>query len=123
MSFPKMRHNTWLHFGVAILLAVAALLLIRLHYADGATPAAADSVTAGHKLAEAWCAACHAIDASAARSQANVPDFVAVANLPSTTELALKVFLQSSHSTMPNLVLTPEQRGDLVNYILSLKRT
>ena len=41
--------------------------------------------------------------------------------MPSTTELALKVFLQSSHPTMPNVVLTAEQRGDLVNYILSLK--
>jgi hypothetical protein len=42
--------------------------------------------------------------------------------MPSTTELSLKVFLQSNHRSMPNLMLTPEQSGDIVNYILSLKR-
>ncbi|MFN5689864.1 c-type cytochrome, partial [Bradyrhizobium sp.] len=68
------------------------------------------------------CSSCHAIDAGGSRAQTTTaPDFVAVANMPSTTELALKVFLQSSHPTMPNVVLTAEQRGDLVNYILSLK--
>ncbi|MGJ4892466.1 c-type cytochrome [Bradyrhizobium sp. HKCCYLRH3099] len=123
MSMPNLHRHTWLHVGVAIVLALAAMLLIRLHYANGATPAA-DSVQAGRKLAEAWCSPCHAIDASGARSRtATAPDFVAVANMPSTTELALKVFLQSSHPTMPNVILTAEQRGDLVNYILSLKRS
>lgn len=116
-----MHRHIWLHAGIAVALALAALLLIRLHDASGA-PAAADSVDAGHKLAEAWCKACHTIDASGARSQSAAPDFVAVATMPSATELSLKVFLQSSHANMPNIVMTPEQRGDLVNYILSLKR-
>ncbi|NPU67875.1 cytochrome c [Bradyrhizobium sp. 83012] len=123
MSLPNLHRNTWLHIGAALLLALVAMLLIRLHYANGATPAA-DSVQAGRRLAEAWCSPCHAIDANGARSQTTTaPDFVAVANMPSTTELALKVFLQSSHPTMPNVILTAEQRGDLVNYILSLKRS
>ncbi|WP_257170588.1 cytochrome c [Bradyrhizobium sp. SRS-191] len=122
MSMPNLHRHTWLHVGAALLLALAALLLIRLHYASGATPAA-ESVQAGRKLAEAWCSPCHAIDASAARAQTRTaPDFAAVANMPSTTELSLKVFLQSSHPTMPNVILTPEQRGDLVNYILSLRQ-
>ncbi|WP_315723550.1 MULTISPECIES: cytochrome c [unclassified Bradyrhizobium] len=123
MSLPNLHRNTWLHIGAALLLALVAMLLIRLHYANGATPAA-DSVQAGRRLAEAWCSPCHAIDANGARNQTTTaPDFVAVANMPSTTELALKVFLQSSHPTMPNVILTAEQRGDLVNYILSLKRS
>ena len=42
--------------------------------------------------------------------------------MPSTTELALKVFLRTSHPSMPNIVLTPEQTDNLVTYILSLKR-
>ena len=121
MGLPNMHRNTWIHVGAAILLAIGAMLLIRLHNARGVPPA--DSVQAGRKLAEAWCSPCHAIDASAARTQtATAPDFVAVANMPSTTELSLKVFLQSNHPTMPNVILTAEQRGDLVNYILSLKR-
>ena len=121
MSSRDMHRNPWLHIGVAILLAVVALFLIRLHNAGGATPGA-DSVAAGHKLAEAWCRSCHAIDATTAGTQAGAPDFIAVANMPSTTELSVKVFLQSSHRSMPNLVLTPEQRDDLASYILSLKR-
>jgi cytochrome c len=116
-----MHRNIWLHIGAAILLAIVALFLIRLHNAGGATPAA-DSITAGHKLAEAWCKACHAIDATTAGTSNNAADFVAVANMPSTTELSVKVFLRSSHPSMPNLVLTPEQTSDIASYILSLRR-
>jgi mono/diheme cytochrome c family protein len=121
MSSSDMHRNSWLHIGVAVLLAIAALFLIRLHNAGGATTAA-DSVAAGHKLAEAWCKACHAIDTTTAGTQASAPDFVAVANMSSTTELSVKVFMRSSHRSMPNLVLTPEQTDDLASYILSLKR-
>jgi cytochrome c len=117
-----MHRNPWLHIGAAIVLAIIALFLIRLHNAGGATPAAADSITAGHKLAEAWCKACHAIDATTAGTQSGAPDFAAVANMPSTTELSVKVFLRSSHPSMPNLVLTPEQTSDIASYILSLRR-
>jgi cytochrome c len=116
-----MHRNSWLHIGGAIIIALIAMLLIRLHNAHGATPAA-DSVATGRKLAEAWCKTCHTIDASGARTQNTAPDFAAVANMQATTELGLKVFLQSNHRNMPNLMLTPEQRGDIVNYILSLKR-
>jgi len=98
-----------------------ALLLIRLHNAGGTTPPA-DSVVAGHKLAEAWCKTCHRTDASAARTESIAPDFLALADMTSTTELSLKVLLQSNHRSMPNLMLTPEQSADIVNYILSLKR-
>jgi cytochrome c len=120
-EFANMHRHALLHIATGLLVAVVALLLIRLHNAGGATPAA-DSITAGHKLAEAWCKSCHRIDASAARTESVAPDFVALAAMPSTTELSLKVFLQSNHRSMPNLMLTPDQSGDIVNYILSLKR-
>ncbi|WP_315702124.1 MULTISPECIES: cytochrome c [unclassified Bradyrhizobium] len=116
-----MHRNRLLQISVAILLAIAALFLIRLHNAHGAE-SPSSSVAAGHKLAEAWCTACHVIDARHGTAQGGAPDFVAVANMHSTTELSLKVFLQSSHANMPNIMMTPEQRGDLVDYILSLKR-
>jgi len=32
------------------------------------------------------------------------------------------VFFQTSHRSMPNLIIAPDQADDLVNYILSLKR-
>ena len=42
--------------------------------------------------------------------------------MPSTTELSLKVFLRSSHKSMPNFILQPEETDDIVAYILSLRR-
>jgi cytochrome c len=105
----------------AAIVVVAALLLVRLHNADGATPLP-DSASPGYRLADAWCTQCHAIDARTAGTANAAPDFAAIANQPSTTALSLKVFLKSSHRSMPNLVIAPEQADNLVDYILSLKR-
>jgi mono/diheme cytochrome c family protein len=105
---------------LGVVIALAALLLIRLHYAGGAT--LSDSAAAGHRLAEAWCKECHAIEAATIGTANPGPDFIKVANQLSTTELSLKVFLQSSHRSMPNLILKPDETDNLVNYILSLKR-
>jgi cytochrome c len=120
----KMSRVAWFHGLLSVALALAALFLIRLHYADGAAPSS-DSASDGHRLAEAWCKGCHAIEATAAGTAgaANAaPAFTAIATQPSTTELSLKVFLRSSHRSMPNLVITPDQADSLANYILSLKR-
>ena len=74
----------------------------------------------GRALAKAWCAECHRVEPNA--PGASVADFTEVANLPSTTALSLKVFLQSSHMDMPNLILKPAEADDIIAYILSLKR-
>jgi cytochrome c len=110
-----------IHGVIAILIAVAALVIIRVHSARGASRDDT-RVAEGRRLAEAWCATCHTIDSKAAGTANTAPDFAAIANQPSTTELSLKVFLRSSHRNMPNLVLKPEQADNLVTYILSLKR-
>ena len=110
-----------LHISIAVACAIAALLFVRLHNASGAT-LPSDSVSAGHRLAEAWCRDCHAIEAATAGTRGSPPDFVAVANRPSTTALSLKVFFKTSHQRMPNLIIAPDQADDLANYILSLKR-
>jgi cytochrome c len=112
--------HTWVHVTIVALAALVALCLI-LRSANGAAPGS-DSATAGHRLAEAWCMACHAIEARTAGASSAAPDFVQIASLPSTTALALKVFLRTNHPSMPNLVLTPEQTDDIASYILSLKR-
>jgi cytochrome c len=116
-----MARSIWIHFSFAIVVALAVMLLVRLHDARGAA-APSDSTAEGRRLAEAWCKNCHAIDATAGGASGTAPDFAAVANQPSTTALALRVFLQSNHRSMPNLILTPGQSDDLVSYILSLKR-
>jgi len=41
--------------------------------------------------------------------------------MPSTNELAIKVFLRTSHPTMPNFILSPEEIDSVAAYILSLR--
>jgi cytochrome c len=116
-----MARFTWRHILIAAIAALAALLFVRLHNASGA-PLPSDSAVAGHRLAEAWCKDCHAIEPATVGTRGGPPDFVAIANRPSTTALSLKVFFRTSHRRMPNLIIAPEQADDLTNYILSLKR-
>lgn len=117
----KMARSTWLQIAIVLLGAAAVLLFVRLRDAGGAAPQT-DSVSAGHRLAEAWCKECHAIDAVTTGTRGGPPDFTAIANRPSTTELSLKVFFRTSHDRMPNVIIEPAQADDLANYILSLKR-
>ncbi len=116
-----MSRITWVHGFIALLIALAALVLIRLHTAAGA-PAGQDSITNGRSLAEAWCKKCHSLEASSPGALRRAPDFVDIANRSSTTELSLKVFLRSDHTAMPNLIVSPGQATDLAQFILSLKR-
>ncbi|WP_041799017.1 c-type cytochrome [Rhodopseudomonas palustris] len=109
----------WIRLLATILLIVAVLLVIRLHRAEGAT--LPEAVTAGHRLAVNWCKECHAVERNDVLSGKG-PAFVRIANMPSTTELSLKVFLRSNHSDMPNLVIAPSEADEIVRYILSLKR-
>jgi mono/diheme cytochrome c family protein len=100
---------------------LAALLALTL-----ATPAAiraqniGGNVEAGRALARDWCAECHRVEPG--RFGIFAADFGEVANLPSTTALSLRVFLQSNHREMPNLNLKPGEADDIIAYILSLKR-
>jgi len=76
-------------------------------------------IAAGRRIADQWCSTCHQIDAASSGRLA--PTFPKVANLPSTTALSLKVFLRTSHETMPNVQLTQSETNAVVAYILSLK--
>jgi hypothetical protein len=38
------------------------------------------------------------------------------------TEMALNVFFQTPHRAMPNLILTPDRKREVIAYILSLRR-
>jgi mono/diheme cytochrome c family protein len=79
-------------------------------------------VVRGHAYALQLCASCHAIDPGETRSPVpGAPTFQAAANARGMTEMALNVWMQSSHPTMPNVVVKPETMNHLVAYILSLK--
>ncbi|PWB81897.1 MAG: cytochrome C [Methylocystaceae bacterium] len=103
-------------------LALAALSSLAF---TGASKAQTADPSVGRRLAATLCVDCHRIDATTppkdATSQA--PSFVDVARLPSTNELAIKVFLRSSHSQMPNFILTPEEIDSVAAYIVSLAGT
>jgi cytochrome c len=75
----------------------------------------------GRRLAQATCQVCHQIDAKQAAPKGEAPSWPAIANMSSTTALALTVFLQTNHRNMPNFILTKSEIEDLVAYILSLK--
>ena len=101
-------------------LAFAAILVL----AFGARALAQDAdIAAGAAYASKVCAACHAVLANEQISPLpQAPTFQSVADTPGMTETALTVWLQSSHPTMPNIVLEPDDLRNVVAYIRSLER-
>jgi hypothetical protein len=54
-------------------------------------------------------------------TNANAPTFEALAKSPGLTSAALALALQTSHRTMPNVVIKGDDANDIIAYILSLK--
>ena len=76
----------------------------------------------GRDFAASMCADCHWVGEDDIPSpNQDAPSFKSVAEMPSTTRTALVVWFQSSHPTMPNLVLNQDEGDDVIAYILSLK--
>jgi mono/diheme cytochrome c family protein len=73
----------------------------------------------GRQTATAICATCHQTNGRPPDGAA--PSFFDVANMPSTTALSLKVFLRTSHTQMPNLIISDSDTDDLIAYIIALK--
>jgi mono/diheme cytochrome c family protein len=118
----RMSRTGWIRLIAVIVLAVIALLLIRLHVAGGQAQGIPGDASKGQRLASAWCAECHAVGAKVFSAQEDAPSFLAIAQLPSTTALSLNAFLRSNHRSMPNLMIARTDADDIVAYILSLKR-
>jgi mono/diheme cytochrome c family protein len=100
--------------------AAAGLALISLPAAS----AELGDVRRGHAYATAVCAQCHAVapeDMTSPRPEAT--PFTTISRLPGINDRALGVFLQTTHGEMPNLVVTGQDRDDLIAYILSLRGT
>ena len=104
------------------------VMLIVLLLAGFGTQVCADQLgnaADGLAYARAHCAECHGVETGRDDFSPNVdaPDFSVVANTPGMTERAIAVWLQTSHPTMPNLMIPDEARDNLVAYIMSLKVT
>ena len=76
---------------------------------------------AGAAYAQQVCAKCHAIDRTGLSPEPTAPPFKDVANTPGMTGTALRVWLSTSHPTMPNIVVEPADMDNIIAYILSLK--
>jgi mono/diheme cytochrome c family protein len=83
-----------------------------------------EQLRAGLALAKRVCAECHAVEKGVTMSSDSAaPRFEVIANTPGMTATAVSAALLTSHRTMPNLILTSDERGDIIAYILSLKRS
>ena len=97
---------------------VAATLLISssIHAQD------ADDIGHGREIARTICAACHVVAKGQMVSPSGAaPPFPVLAATPGMTSIALTAALLTSHRLMPNIVLQPDERRDVIAYILSLK--
>jgi mono/diheme cytochrome c family protein len=82
----------------------------------------ADDIGHGREIAHTICAACHVV----ARGQlvspnSEAPPFPTLAATSGMTTIALTAALLTSHRQMPNIILQPDERRDVIAYILSLK--
>jgi mono/diheme cytochrome c family protein len=76
----------------------------------------------GAIYAQKVCAECHGVLAGDERSpNIDAPPFQSVVETSGMTHRALVVWLQSSHPTMPNIMIDRNDRDDVVAYIMSLK--
>jgi mono/diheme cytochrome c family protein len=103
----------------------AGLLLTALMAAGPAFPAVAEAgdPKAGHALARKWCDNCHIVESTQRQgTSTGAPTFTAIANMKTTTEMGLHVFLQTPHNRMPDLHLTRDEIDNVTAYILSLKQ-
>jgi cytochrome c len=76
----------------------------------------------GLALAKQLCAPCHAVQKDESRSpNERAPRFQAIAAVPGMTAIALSAALNTSHRSMPNILLAADEQADIIAYILSLK--
>jgi mono/diheme cytochrome c family protein len=100
----------------------AGMLLSALLPINGLHAQEAGDLRAGLSLAREVCSSCHAVLAGEAGSpDREAPTFEQISRVPGMTAMALRVALQTSHATMPNIMLEPDELRDVVAYIVSLQ--
>ena len=76
----------------------------------------------GLRLARQVCSPCHLVVKEAGRStNPDAPTFETIAKTKGLTGAALTSMLETSHRTMPNIVIKGSDINDITAYILSLK--
>ena len=87
------------------------------------SPALAQNPANGETIARTWCAGCHRVEGDGPRMENDaVPSFSSIAQMSSTTQTSLIVFLSTPHARMTDYNLTREEIRDVSAYILSLRK-
>jgi mono/diheme cytochrome c family protein len=94
-----------------IALMIPALMLMSAAFAAGGDP------ENGSRLAQRWCAACHAISSNQREASADAPTFASIGSKPGFNAEKLALFLLEPHPKMPNMSLTRQEAMDLAAYI------
>ena len=82
---------------------------------------AAGDPARGIAYAEKTCASCHGVRSTDQSSpRPNTITFKEVANTPGMTGIAINVWLLTPHRSMPDLIIAPQDRADVISYIVSL---
>lgn len=100
--------------GLSAVLSVVGVLATHAQAQDG-------DVRRGLAYSQQNCSGCHAVDSKQERPVRGIATFKQIANAPGMTALALSVWFQSPHPNMPNLILAPADRDDVIAYITSLR--
>lgn len=99
---------------------VAALLCVAL--TSGVRAQEPEDARKGLRFAQEACSACHGVLVTDRVSpRPGIATFNVIANTPGMTGTALSVWLQTSHRSMPNLIIEREDRNNVIAYIVSLR--
>lgn len=75
----------------------------------------------GSAIALHTCITCHGVRRGENSTNSLAPPFAAIAAVRGISAMALNVALLSPHRAMPNMMLDPQERADVIAHILSLK--
>jgi mono/diheme cytochrome c family protein len=79
--------------------------------------------TQGLVYAKQVCAECHTVVPGGGLSDVvDAKSFKSIANRPGMSAMAIGVWMQSEHETMPHIVPAPHDLNDVIAYIVSLKK-
>ena len=119
LATQRVKSETVVHLdrliSTALIVAEAAILI---------TPSLAQELgdlKRGLAVAVETCAACHGVRRNEKSIDARAPTFTAIAAVNGMSAMALNVALQSPHRAMPNIMLDPRDRADVIAYILCLQ--
>ena len=92
-------------------------------FASSAWAEESGSTKDGQRFAQSVCAQCHGVrDGERTSPNTKAPTFTNVANTPGMNAMALEVWFQTPHPTMPNLKFSNEESDNVIAYILSLRK-